>query len=67
MLGGEPAGVRKPAADEVLGRFSSVVPVPGGWGGGLVRPGVGGHGGGLIWLISAWDGRPTTRWRLSRR
>jgi hypothetical protein len=24
-----------------------VVPVPGGWGGGLVRPRVGGHGGGV--------------------
>jgi hypothetical protein len=44
-LGGQTGRVRKPATDEAPWRFSGVVPVLGGWGDGLVWPGVGGHGG----------------------
>jgi hypothetical protein len=45
--GGDLAGVGKSAADEVPRWSSGVVPVPGGWGGGLLWPEVGGHGGGV--------------------
>ena len=55
-------GQEKSTADEVPRQFSTVVPVLGGWGGGLVDAGVGVIVVGLIWTVDTRDGRSTARW-----
>ena len=54
---GEGGFDRSPADGEIPRRFSAVVPVSGGRGGGLVRLGVGGHGGGVN-LVGGHSGWP---------